>query len=459
MSAINFPTSMNLASQKETSITSANASFQRIRSDNATYNDGDIVRLELSTGRKGQYLHGSDSFLSGKVKFEYTKTAGIVRIDSNAYSLFKSVKLYHGSNLIDNVYNANRLYSALYDFQVHQSEKIGDQINMMGMNDAGIILGSHHGAAVASDVFYDFSLTLPCALIGSLSDRALPLGWMGSSSLYLEIELETAGRVLSTQGIIADGERGALGTCSALAIAKYTMSDIYYNAKVTEIGSQYDDILLNAFQGRPIVIPGVSWRGEQKSMNPTTSFSDKFSFQLSSVKMFIWWIVNSATSLGTPVTGTNLVNVNNSISQRQCGKLKEFWLSLNGVNFPSQPIKAGNSSVTNRQYMAETYCHLLRAFNLNSSTERGGIIGYHAYSDSATTIASDSLVKRFIGAIDLDRFDGENDKYMQGTNTMGQNLQFNVTWETAQSENQMLYAYVMYDCAYELVDGLLNVQN
>jgi hypothetical protein len=303
---------------------------------------------------------------------------------------------------------------------------------------------------------YDFSMALPMSLIGSLAEKATPLGLMSGSSLYVELELESVNRVLTTQEPDASTNRGVIGTATSnVVFTKYVVSDIYYNAKVTQISTDYDDVLLSAFGNNPVVLPGIGWRGEQKSTTTSQTFSDKFSFQLSSVKMFLWFLTSESTANGTI---TNF-NVNNSITQRQAGKLNEFWLSLNGTNFPSAPIKAGNSSITNVQYMADVYSHLLRAFNLNSSTEAGGILDHGNYCDALTSVASDSNVKKFISAIDLDRFDSEGEKYMQGINTIGQNMQFNINWTADHSVNQVLYAWVMYDKSYTLIDGLLEVRN
>jgi hypothetical protein len=451
----NFPSSMNLAEGKQSAITSANSSFQRIRSDNNSYTDGDIVKCELPCGRAGDFLHGSDSFISGKFKPEFTNTAGVVSIDQCIYSIIKSIKIYHGSNLIDSVDNANRLYNALYDLQVHASERIGDSINLMTLDSKVNHTSGYFGAVLTSGVEYDFSFALPCALLGSLSEKAVPLGWMGASSLYLEITLESANRVLTTQESDGTVTRGKAGSCTGLSGLKYTVSDIYYNAQITQINSQYNNILLQAFAGKPIVIPGVSYRSEQKTLSAaSTSFSDKFSFQLSSVKMLLWWMTNSTTANGD-ISGTNL---GRAISQRQCGRLNEWNISLNGTAFPSQPIKAGDAP-GDTQYMANVYSQLLRAFNLNSSTEKGGILTRSNYCDSLTTSASEGLCKRSIMGISLDRFDQEGERYMQGTNTVGQSLVLDIKFNAAHSNPQNVYAYVQYDCAYELVDGSLTVQN
>ncbi len=63
MSIANFPSSMNIAGQKQSCISNCTPSFQRIRSDNTEYKESDFIRIQIPTGRRGDWLHPQDSFL------------------------------------------------------------------------------------------------------------------------------------------------------------------------------------------------------------------------------------------------------------------------------------------------------------------------------------------------------------------------------------------------------------
>ena len=72
------------------------------------------------------------------------------------------------------------------------------------------------------------------------------------------------------------------------------------------------------------------------------------------------------------------------------------------------------------------------------------------------TAASDGTnSKRFIGAVDLDRLDNNNDKYLQGYNCLNQQVNIVANWDANLTEPQMLYCFMQYDVSYELRDGLL----
>ena len=460
MSVVTLPTSMNLGDVKASCVSDCKASIQRFRSDNSSYQSNDIVRIEIPCGRSGAYLHPQDSFLEFKFTPVFTEgTSGQTSLDANAYSIFKSIRILHGSNVLVNVQNANRLYNALYDIQVSGSERNAGQITLGIQSEAST---SPHcnlfGQILNSTKTYQFSLTLPCSILGSLQEKALPLGFMGASSLYLELEIDSMNRIF-TGRIDGDVIGGSISPAtSAPAYTSITLSEIYYNAKVSMLGAEYDNLLRSSL-GDNIVIPATEYRSEMKSISAgASSFSDKFSFNVSSAKMFLWWLTSQDTANG--VLATNALN--QAITQRQCGPCKDYYLSFNGEFFPSQPVQMGLNGatyLTNKQFGAIAYAHLLRCFNQNSDTHSGGVMDTAIYCDNRTTIASDgATAKRFVGGIDLDRCDGNNTKAMAGMNTMNQNVVFNVNWESALSTSQNLYAYICYDTAYVLQDGLLSVR-
>jgi hypothetical protein len=115
---------MNIANSKQSCITNCMPSFQRIRSDNSEYRSGDISRVEIPCGRKGDWLHPQDSFIEFKMKSIITgATVGNVSLDATAFSYFKSLRIYHGSNLLVNQQYCGRLWNALYDLQCNSAER------------------------------------------------------------------------------------------------------------------------------------------------------------------------------------------------------------------------------------------------------------------------------------------------------------------------------------------------
>ena len=109
---------------------------------------------------------------------------------------------------------------------------------------------------------------------------------------------------------------------------------------------------------------------------------------------------------------------------------------------------------------------LLRAFNSLTDTNAGGIISFFNYLIDTHTNASDALAaqpnygdtiqKRWLGGIDLDRFSGmTSDALMAGSSTIGQQLNLVVNFSTPTTDALVLYAAVMYDILYHIEGGLL----
>jgi hypothetical protein len=85
----------------------------------------------------------------------------------------------------------------------------------------------------------------------------------------LELEIEGPERSLTTRFPGTVGEiNGTAGNCTAIPVyTSLTFSDIYYNAKISQLGAEYDSLLLSAFQGRPIKIPAVEGRAKNRIRN------------------------------------------------------------------------------------------------------------------------------------------------------------------------------------------------
>jgi hypothetical protein len=195
-----------------------------------------------------------------------------------------------------------------------------------------------------------------------------------------------------------------------------------------------------------------------------SAYNDKFSFQYSSLKTFMFWFTPSTTAIGDILK--------RSITSRPKCFLTDYFLLINGEAYPSQSIGYGSTAVaTVSGNSARMYSELLRSFNYLTDVNSGGILTYFNYSvDDATTnegmgaaITGDpgtvTLQKRFVAGIDLDRFNRSSDVLMCGTSSIGQMVNLNLGFSqscgtgsgTATGIN--LYAAVMYDVLYHIENG------
>ena len=449
---MSFPSELNLGSNKPMSA-SGKPSINRYRSDNSSYSGGDTVRIEIPCGRKGQYLFPKDSFIELKIKVNAqnggTAQSGIY-IDQSIYAIFNRLRIFHGSNVVEDCLYVNKLWTAIYDLQINEVERRGDSISKLVADNTtnsnvfnnglfGTTFMTMAGAAGAADsAVFDACFVIPSALLGSLASKAVPLGLMGASSIYLELELAPA-----AMAFVADGSS---------VLNSYTVSDIFYNAKITTLPSDIDDLLIQS-TGGIVNLPAISYKAEAKTISAASSaFNDKFSFQYSSLKNFIFFLINSASANG--------VLLSRSITARPKCNISDYFLLINGEAFPSQTI-------TNTSRM---YAELIRAFDGLTDTNFGGIINYTNYTLNTNTNAHDALSgtvggggansnqKRFLAGIDLDRFNHSSDTLLSGTSSIGQMVNLQLNMSAGLTETCTLYAAVQYDVLYHIEGGLLTAK-
>lgn len=447
----NLPKELNLASNKPMSA-NGKPYINRFRADNSSYSGGDVIRIEIPCGRQGTYLFPKDSFIEAKVQLTVVDsgTSQKYYIDQSVYSLFNRIRVYHGSNIIEDTLYTNRLWTALYDLQVNEVERRGDCITKLvndttdttnkypifqdGCNGQLMVTSSGTASLSTTSSLIDFAFVIPSAVLGSLCSKALPLGLMGSASIYLELELANANVAFVSNS----------GTNTSIS---YIVQDIYYNAKMTTLPSEINDALIESTGGF-INIPAIAYKAEVKSIpSGVSAFNDKFSFQFSSLKNFLFFFINTSTATGAVTK--------RSVTARPRANLSDFFLLINGEAYPSQ-------TVANPSRM---YAELLRAFDSLTDTNAGGILSYQNYTNSNTSTTADDVLnatvtnttqKRFLAGIDLDKFNHSSDTLMSGTSSIGQMVNIQLNFSTTNAEALNLYSAVQYDVLYHIEGGLIS---
>jgi hypothetical protein len=459
-STINLPKSMNLSEVKPQALNDMKGSMQQYKSQNQQYKQRDTVSIPIPTSTQGAWLHGSDSFISFRFTPEFTDPGvGNLFLDGNILSIFKNVRVRHGSNLLVNHREANRLYQSLFDTQTTSASRVSRSIDMgVYYSESVSTTNNLEGCNLENGKSHDFCVTLPIPLLGSLSEKSLPIGWLTNSQLFLEFDLEDFNRIITSRGdsINTKGSSGILNAPPVLV--NYTVSEVYYHAKISKLSPAYDNILKGAV-GSTVSFPSQDWIGDSKQIGAgTTSINENFSLPLISSKIFYWWLTNNKTANGN--LAFDGFNYNNAISQRMSADLKDYQLSLNGENFPSTAISTDpgaspfydgviNGSIALQQ--------LYRCWNLNSDPEGMGIFDIGIFGDITTSQVSDVGTKRFIGSVDLDRGSNDNDRQMQGTNTVDTTIGLKASFNSGLTEACNLYAYMLHDCVYNISDGMLSV--
>lgn len=452
---VNFPNSMDLRGVKATAEPTMKGEFLEFQSQNQSYGQREKIRIPISN-TANTWLHGPDSFLSGRFKIGAVHTGGSIAIDGTVFSLFRNARLLHNNVPIVEQIECGRLWNALFDFQVGHNDRNAKQIShCIAPNDITELNSTLFGSVITSDKYVYFSLCLPMSIVGSLSEKSFPLGAL-QTGLVLELDVEDLNKMVTTR--IPDDQVGEQSATSALTLSNIVIDQLVYNAKVTNVGV-YNSVLM-ASLGPSVVIPGVEYLHDHRDVpSGTSSISANFSFPVKSAKSVLFWLTNSETANG--VIKTN--KLNSAITQRcMGGNLKEYQLSVDGQNFPQQPIKTDSgTTIGDNNYSGVNgsipFANLLRCFNMNSSSSGGGVLTQKIYSSAVSTWADDVNAKRTILGIDLDRGSNDNDKYYQGMNLLNSTTSIRCAWNTAPTDPQTLYAYVMHDVGFVIENGYVMV--
>jgi len=452
---MSYPKELNYGHQKPNAVP-AKPEIIRYRSQNGEYRNNDVIRIEINTGKAGMHLFPHSTFLEGKVRVNMTAAgdaAGATsrngcRIDQSAYSLFKRYRLLHGNETQEDLLHPNRLWNSIYDVQKNDHERNGDSISLLtdsfksGLGRPFVRYSTTAGGSppglTGDSLPLDFAFCLPSGLIGTLAQMSVPLSVMGASNLFLELELEDVLKVFTTIPAAVAAADGLPIIDETASINSYTVSDLYMNCKVCMLPS---DIELALFQsiGPNITIHSVGYKGELKTISQnSTTFNDKIAFSFNSIKSFMFFNANQSVANG--------VLTQHAITTRPFINLLRYHLTMNGVQYPSQSIE--NPSVM--------YQNLLRCFDANSDTNFGGIIDNTNYTSGTGADAANSI-GRFLGGIDLDRFNnnGISEVMITGTNTVGQSINLVQFFSQPTPQPINVYCFCMYDCIFELSGGLL----
>jgi len=253
----------NLKYQNKVESAAANAYTTNVAPQNGTgpYGNGQTIIINIPT-RQNLCLIGSESTL----KFSLTATCNgvnanvaYVRLDrGGASGCIQRVRLYSGSNLLEDVDNYGLLMASLISLQKSNGSVRGKYniTNGTRQDDCCVLLGAAAGSSYicpageiiggalavgVSTVARTYSITL-LSILGSLGSQYVPLFAMTSSPLRLEIQLvDAANKFLNSDQIMSS----------------FSVSNVEYIASFLELSDSSMETINNSLGGQPLqyVIP------------------------------------------------------------------------------------------------------------------------------------------------------------------------------------------------------------
>lgn len=441
------------------------ALLTRYKSNNASYGQSETAVIEISSGGN-TFLHGLESYLS----FEFTPTftpgtSGTspvvnepVFLEGTAFSLLQRVTLYHGSNELFSINHAGKLWNMLRDFQC--------SVASAGTVNLGVA-GSADGIQLTSGSKYSFAIPLIAPLIGSLSEKATPIGWAGASgNLRLEIQFVTAAQAYTnTVSSPTLDDLQCASTASGPSNMSFVIKNLQYNAKISRLSGDLNRMLIEQFGERPITIDAVDYRCEQVQVPDTqTAITARLNFQFNSLKAVFWWCLDQTQANGSLST----YRLGRSQSSRFAGgRLKQYWLTVDGADTlristdRMGDTMASTGAKEQEMCAAVAWMEMQRIFNgIAGTTQPCFIKSQYAMTDGSYTAQMD-CPGRFAAGIDLEKSYESSSVSFAGINTKNSNLALSVEWNPANGiagraatgSPATLFAYGLHDVIYSLVNG------
>jgi hypothetical protein len=103
---------------KPSAVSSSKARWNQPSYNMSSDNPGEVIMLNIPTGRRGSFLNTIMSYLKFKVTNTGTDVAYEIAADYNIASIFSRLELYHGSNLLEQIHEYGLLVNLWHDMSV-----------------------------------------------------------------------------------------------------------------------------------------------------------------------------------------------------------------------------------------------------------------------------------------------------------------------------------------------------
>jgi hypothetical protein len=244
------------------------------------YNPGDTITINIPT-RNNTALIPSESYLRGNFNLILSGAATAATLESCGWHQFiQRVRVFHGSNLLEDIDNYGQLAKILYDYQAPEDAVKGRFAITSGTNEEysgvgvaaaalanvrSVNRGRALGALGAATHTFPFAINL-VSLVGALSgEKYLPLWEMTAAPLRVEIVLQSS----LIRSMMVEGGSGL----------NFTATSVNYSGEFLELpDSAVAAIKAGSSSPMQMVLP--SWRSYTNSASVPATTQTQVSFPI-----------------------------------------------------------------------------------------------------------------------------------------------------------------------------------
>ena len=420
------------------SVAPANGMTARLFPEAGTeFTGGQIITFHLPAGKAGQYLRGTETSLFFKVENSGATGAGnAAEFCGGAYSCIQKISIFHGANLISEVHDYNCLHALLYDTTASREYRTSVGAMLHGTAPtaaqeaaANALKGASISALTGTTpgVYYA-AVQIISPLIGTMSERMLPLGLM-SSDLIVQIELSADATAFVSAGT---------------PVIKY--KEVELHTQIVQLDPSVDQAISSDPSG-VLSFHSADFRTFTHSVASGTTFAvQQIPMRYSSL--------NYALHVFRP--STNLADMTKrSVDGRTKNKLTKAQYRLGATLAPQRPVDISNDN------LAPIVIELLKTQGKLETlgSEMGMIFADRTLFTNDDTTGG-TTQGTFAMAIDLTPFSGSLDDLSNGgINTISQPIALEMTFnETTYDARMTTFANFSTLYVLDLQNGTLDVR-
>ena len=233
----------------------------------------------------------------------------------------------------------------------------------------------------------------------------------------------------------------------------FTVSNVYMNCQVLELGPTAESMLLSSSQGQPLVIPAKAYRNYRTQIaSGVSNFRLDLNLNVASLTNVLW-IMRRTTNLTTDAWKKR------TLSYRNRNNLMSWYFQYGSSILPqTSGIKCNGN--TNNRATDEAYIELMKSrHSLNSDTFTTQIPKNVYGSDGCDanqallTPTNTNGIGKFAAGIDLELVPGRSQNLICGMNTNGMNTSIFATFSSA-LEDVTCDAWCEYDAFINISPGI-----
>jgi len=318
------------------------------------------IHFSLACGRKGAFLDPRSVYL----KFKLHNSGGTaLQIDYSAHSVIRLLEVYYGSTQLEYINEYGSIVTALIDSQADITRE-----SRSGTILEGVANASRAGATVAANSNSTFCLPLVSGIVGSMTQKLLPVGSMTRDNLRLSLTLADLHDIQYAAASL-DWK-----VDSVELICEYVMISPEVARVIESMSPQGIRVPMTSFSLQANTVPA-------NTTNPNLLLSGNFR----SVKT-LFTMFRLAENKGS--AGASKRYIANRVNPIQ--NLGSWTYDIAGFKVPQTPVRGS----------VESYMELQKAFHHFSAIEG---VGLHKLDTWTNETAGSFLI-----AVDLDHFGGKS---------------------------------------------------